>query len=420
MRILVTTSPGHGHTFATVPLTWAFRAAGHEVLFATAGRLPADLPAVVGAGLHVAEIASRERMEALREQLRARTRAEADRLGLSPAQMAGRQIEECRRAREVRDGNGWAFAARIFGPMSAGTLDGLVEVGLRWQPDLVVFESMQGGGPLVAALLGVPAVEHPIGFARGPQVVDALAAYLAGDYARYGVRPPRRSTALDVSPPSMGIGPAYGRPMRYVPFNGGGLVGDWLAPRTGRPRIAVTLGTVLPEQGPGGFAPVIETAARLDAEFLLTAEHARLAEYGPLPDNVRGCGYVPLRVLLESCDALVHHGGSSTTLTALDAGVPQLVLPHMSDHFINAEAVRRRGCGVVVEDTTAVADALGATLGDLALGAAAREVRAEMAALPAPAQVADELVRWALTDRPDTAQQTAPFPPASAQQGART
>ncbi|MYX96625.1 DUF1205 domain-containing protein [Streptomyces sp. SID486] len=420
MRILVTTSPGHGHTFATVPLTWAFRAAGHEVLFATAGRLPGDLPGVVGAGLHVARIASPDRMEALRARLRERTRAEAERLGLSPARMAERQIEECRRARDVRDGNGWAFAARIFGPMSAGTLDGLVEAAVRWQPDLVVFESMQGGGPLVAALLGVPAVEHPIGFARGPQVVDALAAYLAEDYARHGVRPPRRTTALDVSPPSMGIGPAYGRPMRYVPFNGGGLVGDWLGPRTGRRRIAVTLGTVLPEQGHGGFAPVVEAAATVDAEFVLTAEHARLAEHGPLPDNVRGCGYVPLRALLESCDALVHHGGSSTTLTALDAGVPQLVLPHMSDHFINAEAVRRRGCGVVVEDRAELTGALGETLGDPALGAAAREVRAEMAALPPPARVADELIRWALADGPDAAPRTAPPPPVSAQRGATT
>jgi len=37
VRVLVTTSPGLGHTFATIPLSWALRAAGHEVLFATAG-----------------------------------------------------------------------------------------------------------------------------------------------------------------------------------------------------------------------------------------------------------------------------------------------------------------------------------------------------------------------------------------------
>ncbi|WP_406207844.1 DUF1205 domain-containing protein [Kitasatospora sp. NBC_01560] len=400
MRVLVTASPGHGHTFATVPLTWAFRAAGHEVLYATAGRLPGDLPAIVGAGVTVVGTASRERMDALREELRGRTLAQARALGVSPAEMAARNVQEAREARHVRDANGWAFAARIFGPMSAGTLDGLVEAATRWQPDLVVFETMQGGGPLVAALLGIPAVEHPIGFARGPQAVDALAGHLADDYARYGVTRPARSTALDVAPPSMAVGPAYGWPMRYVPFNGGGLVDAALlggaAPggRCARPRIAVTLGTVLPELGLGGFAPIVAAAARLDADFVLTTDHDRLAAAGPLPSNVHGCGYVPLGPLLASCDAVVHHGGSSTTMTALDAGLPQLVLPQIADQFINADAVARRGCGLTTDEAEEIPEALARLLKDDALRVAAREVRAEMAAQPTPAVLADRLARW--------------------------
>lgn len=421
MRVLVTAAPGHGHTFATVPLTWAFRAAGHEVLFATAGRLPGDLPAIVGAGVTVAEIASRERMDALREELRARTLAQARSLGVGPAEMAERNVREAREARHVRDGNGWAFAARIFGPMSAGTLDGLVETATRWRPDLVVFETMQGGGPLVAALLGVPAVEHPIGFARGPQAVDALAGRLADEYARYGVTAPARTAALDVSPPSMAIGPAYGWTMRYVPFNGGGLLPDDLlgagrpggvplggpaAPLPHRPRIAVTLGTVLPELGLGGFAPIVAAAARLDADFVLTADESRLAAAGPLPPNVRGCGYVPLGALLASCDAVVHHGGSSTTMTALDAGLPQLVLPQIADQFINADAVARRGCGLTTDDADAIPEALARLVKDDSLRTAAWEVRAEMAALPTPAAMADRLARW-------TADPQAPAAPAA-------
>ncbi|RKT17055.1 UDP:flavonoid glycosyltransferase YjiC (YdhE family) [Streptomyces sp. 1114.5] len=402
MRVLVTASPGAGHTFATVPLTWALRAAGHEVLFATAGRLPGDLPAIVGAGVTVAEIASRERMAELRDRMRARTAEEARSLGISPAELAARHIDAARLARHVADGNGWAFASRIFGQISAATLDGLVEVATRWQPDLVVYETMQGGGPLVAALLGVPAVEHPIGFARGPEAVDAVAAALAAEYERYGVGRPARHTALDVCPPSMAVGPAYGLPMRYVPFNGGGSAGDWLFAEQERPRIAVTLGTVLPELGSDGFGQVVAAAARTDADFVLTADERQLAELGPLPPNVRGCGYVPLGALLRSCSAIVHHGGSSTTMTALDAGLPQLVIPHIADQFINAEAVRRRGCGLSGEDGSDLAGDFARLVGDDGLRTAAQQVRAELATLPSPADTADRLVRWASTPEDET------------------
>lgn len=396
MRVLVTTSPGLGHTFATIPLSWALRAAGHEVLFATAGRLDGDLPAVLGAGVQVAEIATREQMERIRAGLRARRQAEADRLGVPLREMVERDLETARQARHVRDGNGWVYGVRIFGPMSAGTLDGLVGVATRWKPDLVVHESMQGGGPLVAALLGVPAVEHPIGFARGPQVVEAMAAYLADEYARFGVSgPPERTVALDVSPPSMGVGPAYGWPMRYVPFNGGGLVTDWLTRPAGRPRIAVTLGSILAELGFGPFGRIIEAAGQVDADFLLTVDAADLSARGPLPPNVHACGYVPLGAMLGSCDAIVHHGGSSTTFTALDAGVPQLVLPELADQFINADAVARRGCGLVAEHDVLDAALLGALAGDDAMRVNAAQVRAELATMPSPVQVAARLVEFA-------------------------
>lgn len=392
MRVLIATSPGLGHTFASVPLGWALRAAGHEVLLATAGRLDGDLPAVLGAGIQVVEVASRDRMEQVRADLRARRQHEADRLGVSLAEMTARDVDASRQARYVLDGNGWAHAVRIFGPMSAAMLDGLVHVATTWRPDLVVFESMQGGGPLVAAMVGVPAVEHPIGFARGPQVVDGLVEHLTHDYARFGVSgPPQDMIALDVSPPSMGVGPAYGWTMRYVPFNGGGLVTDWLTRPTGRSRIAVTLGSILSELGHGPFGAIVDAAAEIDADFLLTTGHDDLVARGPVPDNVRGCGYVPLGALLRSCDAVVHHGGSSTTLTALDTGLPQLVLPKLADQFINADAVARRGCGIVVDDGAVTAKALGELIGDDALRVAAAEVRTEMSGLPTPADIAARL-----------------------------
>ncbi len=53
MRVLFVSYPAIGHVFPTVPLAWALRAAGHEVLVATGCT---GLEAA-NAGLHVADVA---------------------------------------------------------------------------------------------------------------------------------------------------------------------------------------------------------------------------------------------------------------------------------------------------------------------------------------------------------------------------
>jgi len=41
--------------------------------------------------------------------------------------------------------------------------------------------------------------------------------------------------------------------------------------------------------------------------------------------------------------AIVHHGGSGTTATAARAGIPQIIIPHMTDQFYFAEQVPKLG-----------------------------------------------------------------------------
>lgn len=397
MRVLVTTSPGLGHIFPTISLAWAFRAAGHEVLMATAGRAPSDIAAVTQAGLPVAEIASVEQITEARQRLVAIRRAEAERRGISDEEMMRHNVEQARRAKEITDGNGFAFAERIFGLFAEVTLDGLVEAARWWRPDLIVHEALQGGGPLVAAMLDVPVVEHPVGLSRGPQILDVMRERLADGYRRYGVTgAPRRTAALDVAPPSMSIGPAYGTAMRYVPYNGGGVVDGWRhAERDGRPRIGVSISSsVSAPFGLGSLAPIIAAARDVDAEFVLSTAGHDPRTLGELPDNVRAYGYVPLTLLLSTCDAAIHHGGAGSTLAALDAGVPQMVIPYLGDSFINGEAVRKRGCGLVVEDGEPDAETIGRLLSS-ELTASARDVADEMAGMPSPAEVVPALVALA-------------------------
>src|SRR5262249_46529015 len=140
-------------------------------------------------------------------------------------------------------------------------------------------------------------------------------------------------------------------PVRYVPYNGGGVLPDWLLRTPDRPRIAVTLGTVLPAMGGlGGLFALLAATAGIDAEFVLALGDVDTADLPAPPDNGRvGREWIPLGWLLRSCVGIVHHGGAGTTLTALDAGVPQLLLPHGADQHINAEAVRARGVGHVTD-----------------------------------------------------------------------
>jgi len=64
----------------------------------------------------------------------------------------------------------------------------------------------------------------------------------------------------------------------------------------------------------------------------------------PLPDNVKRFQKLSIRSLLPHVDAVIHHGGIGTTSEATAAGIPQLILPHLTDGPDNAH--RLRGLGI--------------------------------------------------------------------------
>lgn len=67
-----------------------------------------------------------------------------------------------------------------------------------------------------------------------------------------------------------------------------------------------------------------------------------------LPPGMIHVPYAPLSLLLPRSAALVHHGGIGTVAQALAAGVPQIVVPFMGNHFDDGERVRRLGVGTVL------------------------------------------------------------------------
>ncbi|MCW6008128.1 DUF1205 domain-containing protein [Micromonospora sp. CPCC 205371] len=184
--------------------------------------------------------------------------------------------------------------------------------------------------------------------------------------------------------------------MRYVPYNDSRVVPDWLTTSPPRPRVCLTMGSVMPAYGGVTvLAGLLAGLADLDVEIVLVLGDEVAGELGTVPGNVRVAGWVPLDVMLPSCAAIVHHGGAGTALTALARGVPQIVVARGADRPMNAAAVAARGVGVALDPATCTPDVLRdeliRLLADDGVRKTARGVSEEIAAQPSPARIAERL-----------------------------
>jgi UDP:flavonoid glycosyltransferase YjiC (YdhE family) len=375
MRVLVTALAGHGHLFPLVTTAWALRAAGHEVLFATGG----DMGAVATTGLSSYDVAPGLDMRSL--------------VG-DTAGAAFRSSTSGRPFTADKDNLRDHPAFRLFNGLAEAMVDGLVGLAKDWKPDVVVYEAMHVIALLAADAVGARTVSHSIGIAHNRNVLSLFAGMQTDIFKRYGVEEiPEPDVHLDVAPRSVSE-ESNGWPMRYVPYNGGGQLPGWLTARPQRPRITVTLGTVAPMMtGIGPVARIAAAAEKIDAEFVVALGNADTSSLGELPDNVRLAGYVPLGPLLATSTAVIHHGGAGTTLTALDAGVPQIIVPQGADGPVNAAAVAAAGSGLNVTDEELDAQLVERLLTEESLRVTAERIRAEMHAMPSPAEVADRLTK---------------------------
>ncbi|MFJ1704974.1 nucleotide disphospho-sugar-binding domain-containing protein [Kitasatospora sp. NPDC088346] len=361
MRILFTGPAAPSHLFPMVPTAQALRAAGHEVLFAS----PQPTEQLRAAGFPIVEI------------------GDGRPLSDSFEAVSG---EQTRYARPDLDQDQILdLAAAAFAHASRATVDGLLTTAGEWDADLLVHDSCLASAQLVAAKLKIPAALQNFGLTSGLDLAARLAGHFTDVYEAYGVAGPAETTPLNIVPASLGGDPG-GLRMRYLPYNGGGVVPADLLRRGTRPRVAVTLGTVVTQvDGVHAITRLIEAAASVDAEFLLAVGDADLTQLGPLPANVRPLPWVPLAELLRVCDAVVHHGGSGSTLTGLQAGVPQLLLPQGADNFAVADALCATGAALRSASGDVDTPLLARLVTDPALREAAARLKAENDALPTPA-----------------------------------
>jgi hypothetical protein len=303
----------------------------------------------------------------------------------------------------------------VYGGVAEAMVDDLLALARSWQPDLIVYDALSFAGPLVARLVGVPALRNLFGPDVTYFVRAAADAGLAPLLDRFGLDDVdlKGVASLDPCPASLQLPdatvPTRRIRTRYVPYSGLAEVPAWLlAPPVGprRERICLTWGTSTDRlHGEQAFLPgdVLQGCAKLaaerDAELVLAITTSQRRLIPDPPPNVRIVESVPLDALLPTCDAVIHQGGAGTMLTALRHGLPQLVLPQLVDQAANACRLVATGAGrtrcaldLAASDLIAAGHDL---LDNSAYRTAARDVHREMLDLPTPADVVAELAALA-------------------------
>ena len=369
MKVLVTACPTDGHFFPLVPLCWALRNGGHDVLVALPGRF--------------AEVAAAAGLPAVR-------------LGPDcPPRDFGPDDHT------VQDSSTAALIDHVIAyylPLAERLAGRTIELAAEWRPDLVLHTPWEHAGPLAAAVVGIPTATQTWGVALPRELPGATAAALADLHRRWGLDGVAEPTwTVDVCPPSLQYPDARSAtlPMTYIPYNGSGPVPTWLLERSDRPRICVTLGSI---PIPGDHASVLDVVlaglSDIAADVVLVAG-GDLVPLQDLPPHVRAVTGLPLSHVLPTCDLIVHHGGSGTTMTSTAFGLPQLALPQMCDQYRHAERLAATGAGLQLPpaqfDAEAVHVSVTALLNDGSHRAAARALREEIRHRPSPDLVASSL-----------------------------
>ena len=368
----------YGHLYPMMPLALACADAGHKAVIASGppflGRLP--LPTVPG---------------------------------YPPNIELDWAIKEARRRHpDLHDQD---FSMTMFADVVAEFVaPAIIEQCERERPDLVIYEAMNAGAGVAASLLEIPAAAYAVLLASSfyGSLHGATAGYQRDTWLQRNRTPPEANGLLaaaliNPAPPTLrqpSAGTTMTVPIRSVAYNEAGAeVPAWLTATPARPRVYLTLGTV-------SFGAVevlgraIAEIAALAVDVLVTVgPEGDPASLGEVPDNVHVERFVAQSAVLPLIDLIVHHGGTGTVLSALEVGLPQLLLPQGADQFINADILTVAGAARALPNNpqapAAIGEAVQELLGDSPERQVATRLRDEIAAMPSPAEVVPALVKLA-------------------------
>ncbi|MER5203869.1 nucleotide disphospho-sugar-binding domain-containing protein [Streptomyces sp. NPDC002825] len=377
MRIFVISGGSRGAVFPLIPLATAARNAGHEVVV---GVTENTLPTVASAGLPGVSLTSGTMPQFMYK----------DRAGVPLV--------------EPEDPDEWnLFNGRGMGRLAAASLAALMEFIENWKPQLIIGGSLSYAAPMVAKHYGIPFVRQALNMGEPENIDLGAAAELAPELERLGLDGiPGEEMFIDICPPSVRPADrtAPSQSMRYVPYNTHQPLQPWMYTKPAVPRVIVSAGSrVTKDYELEALRSLVEKVTPLGYEMLIAVPDEVAGELGPLPEGSRA-GWLPVDTLVRSSDLLVHRAGGNTMLSAMTAGIPQLVVPAMPKQVGMTQTLVEYGAAkmfVEGEDTPeAIVGACQELLTEPSYKRRSEDIAAEIAALPSPDDVVgliEKLVR---------------------------
>lgn len=388
MRVLFTVQPSVGHLHPLVPVATTLKGAGHEVAVCSAASFRRDVEAFglthIDAGL---------------DWLAA---DHSTWTAFPPMPPPGPEFA--------------AFVVTLFADITTQHMvPDLMAIAEDWQPDLIIRESMEYGGCLVAESQDIP---HASVAGNAFSAVDSPDVHyfpgnrrmVAGPMARHqaalglpadpDVEMPFRHLHLSFTPPAWD-GAAAPRPPRTQflrhasTLQPGARLPGWLDDVADQPTVFASLGTVF-NKTPGVLEAIVEALAIEPVNLIVAiGPDQDPARFGSQPPNVHLERYVAQPLLLSHCDCFITHAGFNSVKESLAVGVPMVAVPITADQPYSASRCAALGAAMVVDPPQRSAEAIrGAVLevlGNPGYATAARRFQAEMAALPGPEHMVELL-----------------------------
>lgn len=120
--------------------------------------------------------------------------------------------------------------------------------------------------------------------------------------------------------------------------------------------ILVTLGTHLPWARERAKALIERVASEMPDCVFHFAQGQPGSQSVERRGNAIHYGFVPYGRYIDRYDAAIVHGGTGSTYTCIEAGVPMLVWPHDYDQFDHAARIVHRGLGLRLRESSVARD----------------------------------------------------------------
>lgn len=115
--------------------------------------------------------------------------------------------------------------------------------------------------------------------------------------------------------------------------------------QTGAPPVYIGFGSMSNREPQKTLTLILDTVRKTGVRAVVSAGWGGLSTEG-LSENVLVIDSVPHYWLFPQVAAVIHHGGAGTTAAGFRAGIPTMIIPHMSDQPYWGRRVHELGVGV--------------------------------------------------------------------------